>query len=48
MIGLSARVGDRKVTVHLRHEKETRSFELNAPVSIELTAIAKRPAPPKR
>ena len=48
MIGLSATVGDRMVTVYLRHEKETRSFELNALVSIELTAIAKRPAPPKR
>jgi len=34
MIGLSATVGDRTVTVHLRHE-ETRSFELNALVSIE-------------
>jgi hypothetical protein len=35
MIGLSATVGDRVVTVHLRHEKPTRSFELNALVSIE-------------
>ena len=35
MVGLSATVGDRVVTVHLRHEKETRTFELNALVSIE-------------
>lgn len=35
IVGLSVTVGDRVVTVHLRHEKETRSFELNALVSIE-------------
>ena len=36
MIGLSATVGDRVVTLHLRiHDKATRTFELNALVSIE-------------
>ena len=35
ILGLSATVGDRVVTVHLRHAKETRSFELNALISIE-------------
>jgi len=35
VVGLSATVGNRVVTVHLRREKETRTFELNALVSIE-------------
>jgi hypothetical protein len=35
IVGLSATVGDRVVTVHLRRDKETRTFELNALVSIE-------------
>ena len=35
MIDLCATVGDRAVTVHLRHDRATRSFELNALVSIE-------------
>ena len=48
IVGLSTTVGDRVVTVHLRHEKETRSFELNALVSIDLTATAGWPSPPKR
>ena len=35
IVGLYVTVGDRVVTVHLRHEKETRTFDLNALVSIE-------------
>ena len=35
MVGLSATVGDRVVTVHLRHDKATRTFEVAALVSIE-------------
>ena len=35
IVGLAATVGDRVVTVHLRHDKATRTFELNALVSIE-------------
>ena len=35
IIGRSATVGDRMVTVHLRHDKETRTFDLQALVSIE-------------
>ena len=35
MVGLSVTVGERVVTVHLRREKETRTFDSQALVSIE-------------
>jgi hypothetical protein len=35
VVGLSATVGNRVVTVHLRRDKETRTFDLHALVSIE-------------
>jgi hypothetical protein len=35
MVGLSATVGKRVVTVNLRRDKATRTFDLSALVSIE-------------
>jgi hypothetical protein len=35
IVGLSVTVGDRVVTVHLRRDKETRTFEVNGLVSID-------------